>query len=205
MKNFTNLLVTLLMSFAFTFVSAQTYDVTFRVDMKNVDPTTFTTPEVNGTFNGWCGNCNAMSDADGDNIWDITIPLADGTYEFKYSADVWTIQENLTPGDPCVITTGPNTNRTLVVAGSNVDLGTVSIESCDECPNDLILQGVMDFTVPSGGSDGKAIHLRATADIADLSVYGLGIANNGGGSDGQEYTFDAVSVLAGEDLSLIHI
>ena len=122
MKNFTNLLVTLLMSFAFTFVSAQTCDVTFRVDMKNVDPTTFTTPEGNGTFNGWCGNCNAMSDADGDNIWDITIPLADGTYEFKYSADVWTIQENLTPGDPCVITTGPNTNRTLVVAGSNVDL-----------------------------------------------------------------------------------
>ena len=113
MKNFTNLLVTLLMSFAFTFVSAQTYDVTFRVDMKNVDPTTFTTPEVNGTFNGWCGNCNAMSDADGDNIWDITIPLADGTYEFKYSADAWGIQENLTPGLSCVVTNGGFTNRIM--------------------------------------------------------------------------------------------
>ena len=34
---------------------------------------------------------------------------------------------------------------------------------------DLSLQGVIDFTVPSGGSDGKAIHVVATADIADLS------------------------------------
>jgi len=203
MKNFTTNLLTLLLAFAFSFANAQTYNVTFRVDMKNVDPTTFTTPEVNGTFNGWCGNCNAMSDADGDNIWDIVIPLADGFYEFKYAADSWTIQENLTPGDPCVLTTGPNTNRTLTVAGADVDLGTVCWESCDECPNDLVLQGIMDFTVPSGGSDGKAIHLRATADIADLSVYGLGVANNGQGSDGQEYTFDAISVLAGEDILVV--
>ena len=28
--------------------------------------------------------------------------------------------------------------------------------------NDLILQGIIDFSVPSGGSDGKAIHLVAT-------------------------------------------
>ena len=49
--------------------------MTFQVDMNNVDPTTFTTPEVNGTFNGWCGSCAAMSDPDGDNIWDVTIDL----------------------------------------------------------------------------------------------------------------------------------
>ena len=43
-------------------------NVTFQVDMNTVDPATFTTPEVNGTFNSWCGNCAAMTDADGDNI-----------------------------------------------------------------------------------------------------------------------------------------
>jgi hypothetical protein len=33
---------------------AQPYAVTFQVNMSEVvDP--FTTPEVNGTFNGWCG------------------------------------------------------------------------------------------------------------------------------------------------------
>ena len=34
----------------------------------------FTTPEVNGTFNAWCGNCNAMTDQ-GNGIWATTIDL----------------------------------------------------------------------------------------------------------------------------------
>ena len=50
--------------------------------MNTVDPATFTIPEVNGTFNSWCGNCAAMTDADGDNIWEITIDIANGAYEF---------------------------------------------------------------------------------------------------------------------------
>ena len=54
-------------------LSAQTYDVLFIVDMNEVaDP--FTTPEVNGTFNVWCGGCAPMSDDNGDNIWELTIP-----------------------------------------------------------------------------------------------------------------------------------
>ena len=65
---------------------------------------------------------------------------------------------------------------------------------------DLSLQGIIDFTVPSGGNDGKAIHVIANADIANLSLYGIGVANNGGGTDGQEYTFPAVSVLAGDNI-----
>ena len=65
---------------------------------------------------------------------------------------------------------------------------------------DLALQGIIDFTVPTAGNNGKAIHVLATADIADLSVYGLGVANNGGGTDGQEYTFPAVSVSAGDHI-----
>ena len=64
----------------------------------------------------------------------------------------------------------------------------------------LVLTGIMDFTVPSGGSNGKAIHLTATDTIADLSIYGIGVANNGGGTDGQEYTFDPISVLPGEQI-----
>jgi hypothetical protein len=66
----------------------------------------------------------------------------------------------------------------------------------------LILQGIIDFDVPSGGSDGKAIHVYAVEDITDLSLYGIGTANNGGGSDGEEYTFPAQSMLAGQHLLL---
>ena len=65
---------------------------------------------------------------------------------------------------------------------------------------DLLLQGIIDFDVPSAGSDGKAIHVLAVNDIENLSLYGIGVANNGGGTDGQEYTFPAVSVLAGDNI-----
>ena len=31
---------------------------------------TFTTPEINGSWNNWAGASNQMTDADGDNIWE---------------------------------------------------------------------------------------------------------------------------------------
>ena len=67
------------------------FNVTFRVDMSNV--TGFTTPEVNGTFNNWCGSCAPMSDVNNDQIWELTIPLNAGTYEYKFSYDNFAGQE----------------------------------------------------------------------------------------------------------------
>ena len=66
----------------------------------------------------------------------------------------------------------------------------------------LIFQGILDLDVPSGGSDGKALHFLATEDVDDLSVYGIGTANNGGGTDGQEYTFPAEPLDEGQHLLL---
>ena len=40
--------------------------------------------------------------------------------------------------------------------------------------SNLQLTGIMDFTVPSGGSNGKAVHVTALDTIADLSIYGIG-------------------------------
>ena len=59
----------------------------------------------------------------------------------------------------------------------------------------LIITGVLDG--PLSGGIPKAVELYVTADIADLSIYGLGSANNGGGSDGEEFTFPAVVAAAG--------
>ena len=61
---------------------------------------------------------------------------------------------------------------------------------------ELIITGIFDG--PLDGGTPKGVELYVTADIADLSIYGLGSANNGGGSDGQEFTFDAVSASAGD-------
>ena len=75
--------------------------------------------------------------------------------------------------------------------------------SCASLTYALALQGIIDFTVPSGGSNGKAIHVVASADIADLSSFGIGVANNGGGTDGEEYSFPAASVSAGDDILVV--
>ncbi len=51
---------------------------------------------------------------------------------------------------------------------------------------DLILTGVFDG--PLTGGTPKAAELYVSADIADLSIYGIGSANNGDGTDGEEFT-----------------
>ena len=60
---------------------------------------------------------------------------------------------------------------------------------------DLVIYGGTDGDL-SGGNP-KAIMFQAEADIADLSIYGFGSANNGGGSDGEEFTFSG-SATAGD-------
>ncbi|MBT7624062.1 MAG: hypothetical protein HN595_05985, partial [Flavobacteriaceae bacterium] len=75
--------------------------VTFQVDMSSVS-LGFTTPEVNGTFNNWCGSCWAMSDSNGDDVWEVSGKVLKNTaHEFKFSADGFNIQESLFAGDPC--------------------------------------------------------------------------------------------------------
>jgi hypothetical protein len=58
--------------------------------------------------------------------------------------------------------------------------------------NSLILTGII-----YAGAAPKAIELYVVNDIADLSIYGIGSAGNGGGTDGEEYTFPADAVTAG--------
>ena len=56
-----------------------------------------------------------------------------------------------------------------------------------------MLKGV--FAVPAG-EPGKAVHLYATQAIPDLSKYKIGVANNGGETDGPEVDLPAVSAQA---------
>ena len=109
-----------------------TVNVTFQVDMGQVTAG-FTTPEVNGTWNSWCGNCNPMTDADGDGVWEATIPLLTGIYEYKYSADTWTIQEMNDPTASCTNGNSTNTNRMLNVGTSDMTISTVCWGSCTPC------------------------------------------------------------------------
>ena len=66
--------------------------------------------------------------------------------------------------------------------------------------NALSLKGILDLSLPS--NNGKAIHLVATTDIADLSIFGVGVASNGGGSGGIDQDLPVMSISAGDDVLL---
>lgn len=60
----------------------------------------------------------------------------------------------------------------------------------------LIISGICDATLTGGLP--KAIEFYAIENIADLSIYGFGSANNGGGTNGEEFTFPAIALNAGD-------
>lgn len=60
---------------------------------------------------------------------------------------------------------------------------------------ELVITGVFDG--PLSGGVPKAVEVYVVSTVADLSIYGIGAANNGGGTDGQEFTFPAEGASAG--------
>ena len=81
-----------------------------------------------------------MTDLNNDSIWEITIPILEGTgptsgppgWEYKFSADNWNIQENLFSGDPCTYFSSGFTNRYIHVTKDTI-LDPVCWGSCTSC------------------------------------------------------------------------
>ncbi|MFL2609669.1 MAG: T9SS type A sorting domain-containing protein [Flavobacteriaceae bacterium] len=121
--------------------AVDTYEVTFSVDTANYPGGLGESDTVylNGNFNGWCGECNPMSDDDGDGIWTVTISLADGDYEYKFTVNGWSSQEEFSEVvEGCTISDGTYTNRALTVAGEDMVLPTVYWNLCaGETPGEV--------------------------------------------------------------------
>ncbi len=66
----------------------------------------------------------------------------------------------------------------------------------------FVISAVTDGDL-SGGNP-KSIMLQAVATVADLTAWGVGSANNGGGSDGQEFTLPAGSAAAGDVFVIVN-
>ena len=153
-----------------------------------------------------------MSDDDGDGIYEVTLEVNTDQIGSNYiflngpgDGGDWGAKEDLA-GQECADVNNYN-DRIL----PEFDGDTYLLHCFGDCSGDgvgcaasedgmMVLQGIIDFTVPSAGSDGKAIHVLVTADIADLSNYGIGVANNGGGTDGEEYFFPEGSATAGQHI-----
>lgn len=140
-------------------------NITFSVDMNdyiNGGGSTTGGVFINGTFNGWNGTSNPMSDGDGDNVWDVILPLNAGAMEYKFTINGWVAQENLTPGTSCTVTNGGFTNRSLTVNGDQT-VATVCWESCAACG--VSTTGDITFSVDmtdyiAGGGSFTTVHLN---------------------------------------------
>ncbi|WP_339899109.1 ExeM/NucH family extracellular endonuclease [uncultured Gilvimarinus sp.] len=64
----------------------------------------------------------------------------------------------------------------------------------------LTITGVYDGPLPGGLP--KGVELYVSEDITDLSAYGLGSANNGGGSNGEEFVFPPEAITAGSYITV---
>ena len=130
-------------------------DVAFQVDLNDYAGA-YGTVNLNGSFNGWCGACAAMTDANADGVYDLTVSLAPGTYEYKFTLDGWTAQEEFSDGDPCTSTIDGFVNRTVDITVA-ATLPVVCYNSCDAC----------DGTGDGGNGSGDD-----------------GVGDDGGGDDG---------------------
>jgi len=149
------------------------FNVTFQVDMNNVTYP-FTLPEVNGTFNSWCGSCASLTDVNNDNIWDITLSLPAGYYEYKFSSDNWTIQEDLLNSGNCVVSAWGYTNRFLNITSDTI-LDLFCWGSCVECVS-TVITGCTDpladnYDVTATTDDGSCTYVVCTDYPTGLNVF----------------------------------
>jgi hypothetical protein len=153
--------------------------------------------------------CNTISS--GIDTYSVTLAFSGaGTSNFVVTATAGTVggDDPTTTADGSITVSGIQEGTDITITVDDTATGglcaltrEVTSPVCEPTGDvELELVGVIDFTVPSAGNDGKAVHVVATADIPDLSVYGIGSAANGQGTDGQEYTFDAISVSAGDHI-----
>ena len=108
---------TIILASLFTINAHSQSDVVFSVNMSGV---TFDNVYVYGTINGWTPDDIELTDADNDGIYQATVPLNDGAYEYKFQykssgADVFEDLPNSLVGTK---TTGTYTNRYIVVDGN---------------------------------------------------------------------------------------
>lgn len=114
--------------------NAQNFNVTFQVDM-NTQAVVDDTVSVAGSFQAaagfpsdWTPGATILTDANSDGVYDLTVQLPAGTYEYKFlNGAAWGTDEGV-PG-ACAV----NGNRGLTVSG-DVTLPVVCFGSCTACP-----------------------------------------------------------------------
>ncbi|MDP7027011.1 MAG: T9SS type A sorting domain-containing protein [Candidatus Marinimicrobia bacterium] len=117
-------------------ITITNYDVTFQVDMNDVDG--FNPADgvyLQGSFNGWCGICNPMSDATGDGIYTLTISLPESpSYEYIYTTNGWEGLQGFAPlNSSCDFVPGDEyANYGFSLSGGNLILDVTAFGCCSD-------------------------------------------------------------------------
>ncbi len=116
-------------------LSAQNFNVTFRVDM-SLQTVGVNGVHVAGNFQAaagfpadWNPATTSMTDANNDDIYEATVSIPAGSYEYKFvNGNAWGQNENMPPA--CGVS---GTNRGITIAGDTV-LAVPCYNQCGPCP-----------------------------------------------------------------------
>ena len=156
--------------------------VTFRVDMTTQATVSVNGVHVAGSFQGWNPSGSPLSDDDGDGIWEVTMVIEPGDYEFKFvNGNAWggngdgNVDNELIVGD-CAA--AGSDSRALIV-GSEAIVYEVCYNSCEaECsgctdpnacnynPNALQDNGSCEYESCAGCLDESACNFDSGATIS---------------------------------------
>lgn len=125
----------------------QAKTISFKVDM-NQYAENFDQVYLSGTFNNWSGDANPLEDPDFDGIWEGSITVPNGLYEYKVTLDNWLAQEQFTGAEECTKKdpSGQFVNRLLAVS-SNTELPKFCFNSCYACGEEVLIH----FKLGMGG------------------------------------------------------
>lgn len=167
--------------------SLGTFNLTYTVDVSNA-PTVMATPaSPQNVYVGGPDLAVSCVGSPAGGTFSLVSPVTGGTGG-TFSIDP-------TTGD--LDFTGPFTATGIASVTVDYDTGAVSatLNYTVFVVRGLILTAVFDGA--RTGQTPKGIELYVNADIADLSIFAIGCANNGGGTDGIEFTFPADTATAG--------
>ena len=150
------------------------------------DEGAFGTVNLNGNFNGWCGGCAEMTDADGDGVYSLTVPLSAGSIEYKFTLDGWNAQEGFDGSESCTTAPAEYVNRAYEVAGE-ATLDVVCYNSCDACEPQTASEYAVTFRVDMNEETTNPIGVFIAGNFQGWNPGGTAMSDDDG-DDIWEYT-----------------
>lgn len=117
---------------------SQTVSLTFRVDMSQ-ESVSANGVHVAGNFQAaagfgsdWNPGVSAMTDGDGDDVYELTVSVPAGTYLYKFvNGNNWSDKPELPPAECALSDGGGNNNREVTVGANGLSLPPIPFDSCN--------------------------------------------------------------------------